>query len=164
MKINLGFNQLPILTILMLLSIFSVGISVAETAEPVENITIESMVEEMVAYYNSNHETLKEDQLMSSLISQFKNENVLVIIKPTNEIFSVDFEDEIVTGYYIGEEIEGISVEVEVYENTINRVYNSADPAAELVNAWKNGELVINPISVKMKIVNFVMNILSGFL
>ncbi|MBN1134177.1 MAG: hypothetical protein JXA38_04570 [Methanosarcinaceae archaeon] len=164
MKINLGFNQLRILTILMLLSIFSVGISVAETGEPVENITIESMVEEMVAYYNSNHETLKEDQLMSSLISQFKNENVLVIIKPTNEIFSVDFEDEIVTGYYIGEEIEGISVEVEVYENTINRVYNSADPATELVNAWENGELVINPISVKMKIVNFVMNILSGFL
>jgi hypothetical protein len=164
MKINLGFNQLRVLTMLMILSVLSVGISVAETGEPVEDVTIGSMVEELVAYYNSNHETLKEDQLLSALISQFKNENVLVIIKPTNEIFSVDFEDEIITGYYMGEEIEGITVEVEIHENTINRLYNSANPATELVNAWENGEIVINPISIKMKIVTFLANILSGFL
>jgi hypothetical protein len=147
----------------MIISVLSVGISVAP-GEPVDDPTIGSMVEELVTYYNTNHETLKEDKMLSSLISQFKNENVLVIIKPTNETFSVDFENELIAGYYMGEEIDGITVEVEIHEDTIIRLYNSANPATELVNAWKSGEIVINPISIKMKVMTFLANLLSGLL
>ncbi len=163
MKIKLGFNQLRTLTILIIFSVLSVGISAAP-GELVEDVTIESMVEELVNYYKSNNETLKEDKILSNLISQFKDENVLVIIKPTNEIFSLDFENENITSYYMGEKIEGITVEVEIHEDTISRLYNSANPATELVNAWQNGEIVINPISIKMKIVTFIANFLSSIL
>jgi len=134
-----------------------------ETQED-EEPPLESMIETIVRYYNDNFNSIKGDSILSSLISRFGNEKVLVTITPTGKIVSIVLKDGKITDYRIGEEIEGITVDAEIDEESFKEIYYSENPTATFSTAWKKGEIEVEPRTLKLKVVNTIANIYKGIL
>ena len=130
----------------------------------ISNNNFETKIKTSILFYNSNYQTLKEDILFSTLISQFENEKVLLTIRPSNDFVSITFSNGKIINHNIGEEIPGITVEAEMDDNTFEEIFGSADPTSDFSTAWQNGEITIKPISLKMKIINIGLNVVKFFL
>lgn len=128
------------------------------------NNNFETKIKTSILFYNSNYQTLKEDILFSTLISQFGNEKVLLTIRPSNDFVSITFSNGKIINHNIGEEIPGITVEAEMDDNTFEEIFGSVDPTSDFSTAWQNGEITIKPISLKMKIINIGLSVVKFFL
>ncbi len=148
---------------ILFLMIFSVGFP----ASALEDDSLEAMIEISMQYHNTNYETYKGNTIISKLANEFGNEKVLVTLLPEKEIVSVSLVNGKVEYYKIGEEIPGVSVDVEVHRDTFEEVFTSGDPLPAFTNSWQNDRISVKTrktAPLKLKTLALVANIAKGFL
>lgn len=124
-----------------------------------EDSKFDTMVQTSVISYNSNFNTLKQDESFSKLMSIYGDEKILLTILPSNEFVSIIFLNGKIIDYEVGKEASDITLEVEIFEDTFEDIYTSENPSSAFLNAFENNGIIIKPKSLKMKASIILLNV-----